>query len=382
MQQYFDQLLVAEDCGFQTMWLAESHFSSELQKQNPNPVIPNYHGEVGINADSMQLMQFGMARTKKINFGTAIHNIVGGNGGPIASADRVRTLAFLNSFLPKPRQLNMGFASGRFPYINAPFGITPRDAFESAFWQQVQRLTFLEAAEIFLRLSQGEAIASTDVTKMTFRPDMFKSPADWEKALELSGLHKEVSAIPYRPRWTFEKLKLVPELDYTAAANLHFILGSHDPMARELTTKFADVDLFNLSFTAPDAIDAAHRDMNDRCVAKGRKWERCRMPRTVLVFIDKDKHVAEKMASDCFDTYIEAMRGTVVLPPKEELLSRALVGDPDTIREQLSASNARRFRADDRLMLWFEFNQADHAAIVKQMQMFAKDVMPHYVAKA
>lgn len=381
VQQFLDQLSVAEDCGYQTMWLAESHFSSELQKQNPNPVIPNYHGEVGLNADSMQLMQFGMARTKRINFGTAIHNIVGGNGGPIASADRVRTLAFLNSFLPKPRQLNVGFASGRFPYINAPFGIVPRNEFEKACWPQVQRLLFLEAAEIFLRLSRGDVLSSNDITQYALRPDMFKGPADWDCAVAASGLHKDVSAIPYQPRWQFEKLALVPTLDKSAQAHLRFVLGSHDPMARDVATKFADIDLFNLSFTAPDAINAAHRDMEARCQTYQRQWARWRMPRTVLVFIDRDKKVAEKMASDCFNTYIEAMRGTVVLPPKDELLSRALVGDPDTIREQLSASNSRQFRGDDRLMLWFEFNQADHAAIVKQMQMFAKDVMPHYAGK-
>ncbi len=381
MRQFFEQLQLAEDCGFRTMWLAESHFSSEVQKHNKQPVIPNYRGEVGINADSMQLIQQAMARTGKIGFGTAIHNIVGGNGGPIASADRVRSLVFLNGFLPTPRRLDIGFAAGRFPYINAPFGILPRDKIETTCWPQVQRLIFLEATEIFLRLSQGETLASDDLKRWTINSGMFRSPGDWEQAVQAAGLSKDVDAIPYRQRWTFEKLRLVPEVSEQMSALLHFILGSHDPMAREVATKHADVDLFNLSFTAPDAIDAAHREMEQICATYQRRWHRGRMPRTVLVFIDKDRRVAEKMASMCLDTYIEAMRGTAVLPPKTELLSRALVGDPETIREQLSPTNARRFAADDRLMLWFEFNQVDHAAIASQMSMFARDVMPYYSPK-
>src|SRR5690606_10456140 len=141
-QQFFLQVEAAEKLGFDTIWVAESHFSSEVQKENPDPVIPNYHGEVGLNADSVQLASLIAERTECIGFGTAILNIVGGNGGPIATADRVRSLAWHNSMRKSPRNLWIGVASGRFPYINRPFGIVPRSNDEREHWSRYSSLIF------------------------------------------------------------------------------------------------------------------------------------------------------------------------------------------------------------------------------------------------
>src|SRR5689334_9581701 len=73
---FFEQTILAESLGYQTVWVAESHFSSEIQKKNSDPVIPHYPGEVGLNCDSPQLAAWLFAKTKKIGFGTAIFNIV------------------------------------------------------------------------------------------------------------------------------------------------------------------------------------------------------------------------------------------------------------------------------------------------------------------
>jgi hypothetical protein len=104
------------------------------------------------------------------------------------------------------------------------------------------------------------------------------------------------------------------------------------------------------------------------------------MPRTVLVFIDDNPRVAEQRASRCFDTYIEAMRGTVATPDKTALMERALIGDSHMIREQLAPGHPKGFHGDDRLMLWFEFNQTDGAAVEHQMRLFADNVLPHFSA--
>jgi alkanesulfonate monooxygenase SsuD/methylene tetrahydromethanopterin reductase-like flavin-dependent oxidoreductase (luciferase family) len=157
---------------------------------------------------------------------------------------------------------------------------------------------------------------------------------------------------------------------------MRFVLGSHDPMARDHGLRFADLDIFNLSFTPPSQIHKVHEEMFVRYRDSGREWHRSRMPRTVLVFIDRDRQKARDMASKCFDTYIEAMRGTVVLPPKDELMARALMGDPAEIRDQLQPDAPHGFHCDDRLMLWFEFNQIEHEAIKSQMRLFAEEVMP------
>ena len=372
---FFEQCRHGEDLGYATMWVAESHFSSEVQKSHAKPVIPNYHGEVGLNADSCQLAQIMFSRTKKIGFGTAIHNIVGGNGGPIASADRIRSMAYFNSMSDAPRKLHIGVAAGRFPYINSPFGIVPRNERERALWPQYQRLIFIEALEIFLRLSRGDTFSSSDVKTWRVDKSLFRNEDEFLSAMAaVGGTH---DGIDYMPRWTFEPLKLVPDMresEYTQWMN--FVLGSHDPMARDHGLRFADLDIFNLSFTPPAQLARVHDEMFVRYRESGRLWHRSRMPRTVLVFIDKNADKAREMASRCFDAYIEAMRGTVVLPPKDELMARALIGDPSMIRDQLNPEDEHGFHNDDRLMLWFEFNQIDHDAVKAQMRLFAEDVMP------
>ena len=355
---FWEQLRLADELGFGTIWVAESHFSSEVQKRHKQPVIPHYHGEIGINCDSPQLAQMIMARTKRIGFGTAIYNIVGGNGGPIAAADRIRSLAFLNQFVETPRKLDIGIASGRFPFINRPFGICPRNEFEAKNWQACSRLILCEASEIFLRLFNGETISSADITRRKF----------------------DATGTEYEPRWQFDEMMLVPALPEHEKKLVTFVLGTHDPVAQESALAWSDCDIFNLSFTAPDQIDAVHSAMRRRYENTSRSWNRSRMPRTVLVFIDETSKRARERASDCFDMYIEAMRGTAAVPDKEILMSRALIGDPVEIREQLSPENSRRFHADDRLMLWFEFNQSDSNAICGQMRLFAEQVAPHVTA--
>jgi alkanesulfonate monooxygenase SsuD/methylene tetrahydromethanopterin reductase-like flavin-dependent oxidoreductase (luciferase family) len=384
---FFAQTAAAEALGFGTIWVAESHFSSEIQKRHKEPVIPNYLGEVGLNADSSQLANVIFERTSRIGFGTAIMNIVGGNGGPIAAADRVRTLAWLNHLRAQPRSLHIGVASGRFPYINKPFGIVPRNAVEAALWPQYQQLIFAEALEIFLRLSHDEVLGSDDVTRRRIDRTLFKDDDSWRnacKAAAAAGTQVDpAEGLPYEPRWRFEPLKLVPAmapLDWQR--HLRFVLGSSCPVARDTGLRFGDLDVFNLSFTPPDKIEALHAEMRAKYAATGRAWARSRLPRTVLVFIDPDADKARQRASVSFDTYIEAMRGTAQVPPKAMLMERALIGDSATIRAQLGPDDPHGFRADDRLMLWFEFNQTDNAAVTRQMRQFAAEVMPAFGGEA
>lgn len=382
---FFSQARAAETLGYGTLWVAESHFSSEVQKQNPDPVIPHYAGEVGLNADSMQTAHALFARTRRLGFGTAILNIVGGNGGPIAAADRVKSLAWHVSLMDEPRPLSIGVATGRFPYINRPFGVVPRSEEERILWPQYQQLVFVEALEIFLRLMNGETLSSEMVGRHRISAKLFRKPEDLEtarSALGARGALLDGDGLEYKPRWQFEPLKIVPELGPEVWSKyLRFVLGSSDPLARDHGLKFADLDIFNLSFTPPAAIDKTHAEMFTRYRDAGRVWSRGRMPRTVLVFIDDDSRTAYARASRCFDTYMEAMRGTAQFPPKAELMARALIGSPDEIRAQLSPQDPHGFQAEDRLMLWFEFNQTDGAAIEAQMRSFAERVMPHYACE-
>src|SRR5213080_1859663 len=157
---FFEQIELADRLGFGTAWVAESHLSTEVQKTNPGAVIPHFVGEIGLNTDILQLAHRVFARTRRIGIGSAILNILC-NGGPIAHAERIKTFLALHGLDPNERRLlTVGFASGRFPFINVPYGIVPRNAFEEANWSAVKNKIFEEATEIFLRLLRGDVLSS------------------------------------------------------------------------------------------------------------------------------------------------------------------------------------------------------------------------------
>lgn len=369
IREFLEQAKLAEALGFDTVWLAESHFSSETQKRTSVATIKDFEGEVGLNCDSFQLFHLIASQTKRINLGTGIHNIVGGSGGPIASADRVNYLRFINeNFWSPSRQLRMGIASGRFPYQNTPFGMVPRTEAEKDFFPIIRRAAFIEAVEIFLRLVRGEELSSEQTAPYVV------SEAEAEKAwgpraAELKAKYRFPHTLP--KRWEFEVLKLVPEC---ASEALQVVLGSADPLALETAQKFWDVDLFNLSFTPPEQIDALHQKMTTQCARHGWQWNRSRLPRTVLIFVDPNRQKAWELAEKCFDTYINAMKGTAAVPDKRVLMERALIGDAAEVRDQLSPQNPRRLHADDRLMLWFEYDQQDGPDIRRRMKYFFEEV--------
>jgi alkanesulfonate monooxygenase SsuD/methylene tetrahydromethanopterin reductase-like flavin-dependent oxidoreductase (luciferase family) len=365
-QQFLGQVKLAEALGMRAVWCAESHFSSEAQKSSARPAIPHYAGEVGLNADSFQLFHWIVAHTERIGLGTAIHNIVGGSGGPIASADRVNLLRFMNEQCWRaPRELAIGIASGRFPYQNAPFGLTPRNRLETLAWPLFERIAFYEALEIFLRLASGEQLSSADLTSHELSREQLLAAAGKAAEPELAGLEFPQRAAP---RWTFEALRLEPAC---RSDRLRFVLGSSDAKALEIARRYAAVDLFNLSFTPPDRIEALHAEL----AANDATWRRERLPRTVLVFADPSRARARERAEAALDVYIEAMRGTAQVPDKKVLLARALVGDSAELRERLAPGGSHGFHQHDRLMLWFEFNQLDGAEIEAQMRYFFEEVV-------
>jgi len=98
-QNFFDQVRLADELGFGTAWVAETHLSCQIQKQNPGAVIPHFKGEIGLNTDILQLAHLVFAQTKSINIGSAIRNILC-NGGPIAHAEAVKMFLSLHDLSP------------------------------------------------------------------------------------------------------------------------------------------------------------------------------------------------------------------------------------------------------------------------------------------
>ncbi len=376
---FFDQVELADTLGFGCAWVAETHLSSEVQKRNPGAVIPSFKGEIGLNTDLLQLAHKVFARTRQINVGSAIRNILC-NGGPIAHAEAVRTFLSLHGLDPKEKRLlELGFASGRFPYSNFPYGVRPRNSFETQAWPVLKGLIFQEAAEIFLRFLRGDIFASSDVRPKVLRRELFRSNEDWQKTVAAYGaLHARdvdssmvIDAIEVPAFWVFDQVGVIPK---EAPLNLlRLTVGAHDAATQELVNQYMAVGVFNLSITPPNVIEETHARMTKAFHPSGGSWTRARMPRTLMVFPDSDEKLARKQAEKALATYWQAMEGTVDPSKVSHAVENALVGTPQMIIEQMRS----RVHEDDRLMLWFDLNNHDNEAVMRAMRMYMEEVAPH-----
>lgn len=372
-RNFFDQVTAADELGFGTAWVAQSHLSSEVQKRNREPVIPHWRGEVGLNPDITQLSHQVFARTKRIEMGSAVMNIVC-NGGPIAAAERIAYFATLHGQRPgEKRKLNVGFSAGRFDFMNRAYGILPRNAFEKAAWPVVKGLVFAEAVEIFCRLLRGDTLSSDDITQPTLTRALFRKEEEWQKVLAAAkeeGITPRDDTFALPRRWVFEHLKIIPQ-DWDRSL-VQPVIGSHDAYSQELANKFLPTHVFNLSITAPAVIEETHARLQKTFHASGGGWKRWYMPRTTFVFVDKDKGRAQEAAKKALGAYWTALEGTLDPKKVENAADNALIGDPSTIAEQMRS----RFHPEDRLMLWFDFFNHDNARVIASMRQFVEDVIP------
>ena len=364
-ENFFEQVEHADALGFGTAWVAESHLSTEVQKSNPGAVIPHFAGEIGLNTDILQLAHRVFARTKRIHIGSAILNILC-NGGPIAAAERIKTFLSLHGLDPsEKRLLNIGFASGRFPFINVPYGIVPRNRVEEAAWPVVKTKIFEEATEIFLRLLKGEVLSSDMIAARTLRRSDFRTDPDWQRVIDAHGAPAE--EITLEPRWRFPNLKIVPQEPRMEL--LRLLIGSHDPRVQEFANTILPTGVFNLSITPGKEIEETNTRMS---AAYQGTWQRRMMPRTVLVFIANDPEQAREEARDALTNYWRALEGTLDEQKVRNATNNALVGDAGEILRQAK----ERFHPEDRLMLWFDFNNHDSKRIMKNMSDFMSRVAP------
>jgi alkanesulfonate monooxygenase SsuD/methylene tetrahydromethanopterin reductase-like flavin-dependent oxidoreductase (luciferase family) len=377
---FFDQVEAADRLGYGTAWVAESHLSSEVQKRHRRPVIPHWRGEVGLNTDILQLATAVFRRTKRIEVGSAVMNLLT-NGGPIAHAERIATFLTLHGLaLEERRRIHIGFATGRFDFMAAAFGLVPRDTLERNHWPVVKGKVLLEASEIFVRLLDGQTLSSDDIPSQQLTRADFRSDADWERARADGGVTGDT--IPLRKRYEFEPVKIVPQ-EFRREL-LQLIIGSHDPNTQEYLNRFAPVQVFNLSITRPEVIEDTHRRLARAYHPAGGAWQRANMPRTVFVFLHEDPELspeenrahAEAEARDALAAYWTALEGTLDKSKVENAADNALVGDAASVAQQI----VERFHPDDRLMLWFDFFNHDNARVIQSMTAFQEAVAPRVEA--
>lgn len=379
-RNFFDQVRLADELGFGTAWVAETHLSCQIQKENPGAVIPHFKGEIGLNTDILQVAHLVFAKTRNINVGSAIRNIIC-NGGPIAHAEAVRTFLTLHDQTPgEKRRLEIGFAAGRFPFSNTPYGFKPRSALEYAAWDVIKNKYFQQATEIFLRFTKGEKLSSKDVSIQFLTEKDFRQTADWEKArkadAEVHGSSRD--RIPLDCHWEFDKVGVIPF--EAPLANLGLTIGSHDPETQILANTILPVGVFNLSITPAQVIEETHERMRRHYHPDGGPWRRDLMPRTVLLFVDDSPGLSDAQRSEraqaqsrrAWENYWRAMEKTLDPAKVESAVSNTIAGN---VRE-VAAKIREKYHPEDRLMLWFDFNNHDNEAVKASMRAFMEKVVP------
>lgn len=369
-QNFFSQAELADSLGIGTAWVAETHLSCQVQKKNPGAVIPHFEGEIGLNTDILQVAHLLFARTKKMHVGSAIRNIQC-NGGPIAHAEAIRTFLTLHSLNQNEnRQLDIGFASGRFPFSNVPYGIFPRNSVEKAAWPVLRGKVFQEGTEIFLRLLKGEILGSKDIRPKVLKSTDFRTPEDWAKVQKEAGISGNELEIP--SFWKFDPVGVIP---FEAPLELlRLTIGCHDLETQIYANQFYPCGVFNLSITPAPQIEKTHEAMKKHFHPLGGQWTRNHMPRTVLVFLDSNRKKAREQAQEAMENYWKAIEGTLDPEKVRNAVDNALVGDVEEIRAEMQ----KRFHPDDRLMLWFDFNNHDNDAVKLSMKSFMEKIAPHF----
>ena len=378
-ENFFSQVVLADELGYETAWIAETHLSCETQKKGDKPVIPHFKGEIGLNTDILQMALVVFSKTKNINVGSAIRNILC-NGGPVAHAESLKTFLNLLKHTHKNRKLHYGFASGRFEFSNRPYGIVPRDEVEEVAWPVVKGKVLQQATEIFLRLIKGEELSSEDVSQSLMQESDFRNKEDWTKTLEAYSriVGEKPEKIPLKSRWEFEKLKVIPQ--EVSLDQLNLVIGSHDPKTQDFANEYLPVSVFNLSITPPAVIEATHERMKKKYHVSGGEWKRENMPRTALVYVDEtpgltpeeQTHKAKEQARAAWSAYLTAIQGTLDKEKVEKAVSNTLAGNPKDLAEQIKS----KYHPEDRLMLWFDFNNHNNEEVCKSMKLFKEKVIP------
>jgi alkanesulfonate monooxygenase SsuD/methylene tetrahydromethanopterin reductase-like flavin-dependent oxidoreductase (luciferase family) len=95
-----------------------------------------------------------------------------------------------------------------------------------------------------------------------------------------------------------------------------------------------------------------------------------------MVFLDVDGDAARARARSAMGEYWKALEGTLDLAKVERATENALVGTPEEVAEQA----ATRFHPEERLMLWFDFQDHDCARVIRGMTSFQEEVAPALAA--
>ena len=377
---YFQQLKHADTLGFGVGWIAQAHLSTETQKSNSMPVVPHWQGEVGLCTDFPQLAMESFRQTNTIDIGSAVVSILA-SGGPIAQAERIANTVQFLSMMDETRKLYVGFSAGRFEFMARPYGITPRNAWESVLGRHFEDKYSLKQVKYSFDYSKGETISSDQIRKTTLTRNNFRSDEDWlavQEAYLANNEGENADSITIPNRYDFEEISIIPK--QWRREQLQLVAGTHDPKAQEFVNTILPVRVFNLSITSPEIIDATHQRMAAHYHPEGGEWKRSYMPRTSFVFIndepdltDEQKSEAANMeAEQALQAYWNALEGTIDPDKVSKAANNALIGNPFEVAKQI----VDRFHPQDTIMAWFDFFNHDSDRVCRNMTAYMTKVVP------
>ncbi len=216
---------------------------------------------------------------------------------------------------------------------------------------------------------------------MRLEPKQFRDPEQWAAVWGMRGVTGYAEADGYLiipPFWSFDHVGVIP-FDAPLAL-LQLVLGSHDPAVQIMANRYFPCWVFNLSITPSTVIESTHQRMQGAYHPDGGAWHRSYMPRTSLIFLNGEPQLsrmeqrakAKAAAHQALENYWRAMEGTLDLQKIAEAVENAVYGNPEDVARQLAA----KYHADDRLMLWFDFNNHDNRAIKSSMDAFWNQTRP------
>ena len=183
--------------------------------------------------------------------------------------------------------------------MSRPYGIVPRNEIEELAWPALRCQIFAEASEIFLRLLNGEVIASSDIRKTNLTRENFYTDQDWKniqlKAKEINQLDILPDVIEIPRRYEFEQIKTIPQNWRRELLNV--VIGSHDKKIQIEANKWRPVQVFNLSITPPHIIEETHQRFSKYYHKSGGLWKRSMMPRTIMIFINDEENLSSEERS-------------------------------------------------------------------------------------
>lgn len=379
-ENFFDQVRLADDLGFETAWISEAHLSSQTQKKTSFRTIPDLKGEIGLNTDTLHLAHHILNKTKNIKIGAAFKNLLS-NGGPVAHAESVAQYLAINRHIKfNERIFELGLSDGQFDFVNAPYNIRPKSEMEMFFWSLIKPKAFEEAAEIFVRLLLGEELSSSMITPKFLNEKDFKSEEEWKTASALAkedGLF-EGGEIQLKKFFDFEILSLIP-LDYDLD-DIQVSLNTQNQQILKDSNKYLPVRMFDFLSMSNKDIEEAHEFMKSIYRSDGGRWKRWYLPRTLIVFINDDANLndfqktekAKSFAFKSWESYWHSVTGKKDPAKIEASLRNTMYGSPEEVAEKICTS----FHPHDRLVLWFDFHYHDNEGIKKSMRAFKEKVVP------